>query len=813
MMAPIKQVSLRWTLTLVLAALTAPAWAQETLTGHVADEAGSPVSFANIQLLAATDSSLVQGTVGTKDGTFTLKAVDEGAYVLHVSLIGYQAATSDVLHLSGAGMRDVGVVTLRRKALEMGEVAVEARRTTYEQQADRLVINVGTSVTLAGQSALEVLKRSPGVIVNEQSGTISLVGKAGVRVLVNGKRSYVPTDGLIQFLAGISADNLQRIELITSPPAHLDAEGNAGFINIVLERSPAGGLSGSVTVSGGYGQGEVGNASATINYRRRRVRLYASYSGLLRGQLQYWNNDRRLVSSDGPVQTSTRSRRDPRRINHDTRVALDVEITDRTTIGGLVGAYDHRWTMDAVNRMQVRNGGTPRTRIRSDNDEINHWRHAMGNVYVHRALPGNASLRADLDYVYYHDNNPTNYLNTTTDIQTGQVVEERLESSKTTPLRIWVGKADYNRTWQEAGELAAGVKGAFSRFTNRAAYEGLVNEAWVANAGLTSESVLREDVLAAYGSANIPLSASASLKLGLRYELTDSRLRSDEEQNLVNRRFGTLFPSVSYSHDLTADAQIDASYTRRITRPSFSQIAPFLYFLDPFTFYTGNTALQAAIMNALKLNVSYRDLIASVEYTWEDSTISQFQNHILPEENVQLVFSKNLRQTRRATALITLPVHPTSWWSMQNNVTATWKALDGFRDGEAVSTTHASVLFNSTQNISLPHDFNFEASGYYQGATQLGFIQMDPRWKIDLGLQRTLPAGYGTVTLTVNNVVDSAEWAWSEENVGDAPRVESFIDFSHRTLQLTYSLRFGDGKASTERSTASADERGRVQSQ
>jgi hypothetical protein len=813
MMTPIKQIVLRWTLTLALAACAVPSQAQGTLTGRVADDAGEPVSFANVQLLAATDSSLVQGTVGNEDGSFTLQTVDAGAYVLHVSLIGYQEETSGVLHLSGAGTRDVGVVTLHQQALEMGEVAVEAKRTTYEQQADRLVINVGTSVTLTGQSALEVLKRSPGVIVNEQSSTISLAGKTGVRVLVNGKRSYVPADGLIQFLSGISADNLQRIELITAPPAHLDAEGSAGFINIVLRQSPTAGLSGSVTLSGGYGQGEVGNASANVNYQRGRVHLHASYSGLLRGQIQHFRNDRRLVNGNGVLRTLTAARRDPLQINHDTRLALDVELTDRTTIGGLIGAYDHRWTLDAVNRMRVWDNGAPRTRIRSDNDEINHWRHAMGNVYVQRDLPGDASLRADLDYVYYHDNNPTNYINTTTDVPTGHVTEDQLQSSKKTPLRIGVGKVDYNRAWLETGELAAGVKGAFSRFTNRAAYEGLVDEAWVSDAGLVSRSVLREDVLAAYGTAKFPLSTSASLKLGLRYELTDSNLRSDEEWDLVDRRFGSLFPSVSYSHALSDDHGVNASYTRRITRPSFSQIAPFLYFLDPFTFFTGNTSLQPAIMNALKLDVSYKDLTVSVEYAWEDSTISQFQNHILPEENVQLIFSKNLRQTRRATALVALPLHPNGWWSMQNNVMATWQALDGFSDGEAVSTTQASVRLNSTQNVNLPYDFNLEASGFYQSATQQGLVRMDPLWSVDLGLQRALPAGYGTVTLSVNNVFDSADLSFEDGTLDDPPSIASFFDLSDRTVQLTYALRFGDGKVGRERSTASADERGRVQTQ
>lgn len=205
-------------LLLILTALAGPAQAQIAVTGRVLDGEGAPVALANVQLLVQADSSFAAGTMADEEGRYRLDPVAPGDYLLYVSLLGYEDYLSGGVTLTGSGEERLPPVTLHEGTLEMQEVTVAARRALYEQQGDRLIVNVGTSVTLAGATALQVIERSPGVVVNRLSNTLSLLGKDGVRLMINGKLSHIPAGNLVQYLSGLSADTIERIEFITSPP-------------------------------------------------------------------------------------------------------------------------------------------------------------------------------------------------------------------------------------------------------------------------------------------------------------------------------------------------------------------------------------------------------------------------------------------------------------------------------------------------------------------------------------------------------------------------------------------------------------------
>lgn len=798
-------------LLLAVGTCPAPAEAQTTIHGSIRDGAGAPVPYANVQLLAGADSSLAQGAVADDGGRFVLPAVRSGAYLLYVSLIGYRDHLSAPFTLSGEAEYRLPPVTLAEEAIEMEELSVEARRTLYEQRGDRLVINVGTSLTLSGATALDVLERAPGVVVNRQASTLSMLGKDGVRVLINGKTSYIPAEGLLDYLAGMSADNVETIELITAPPAELDAEGNAGYVNIVLKRSPEDGTNGSVAISAGYGRGEVGSMSGNVNLVRDRLSLFGSYSFVWTGQLQYASNFRRVAGPEGISERPTVSRRDPTRGVHNAQLGLDYQLTGRTTVGLLVGAYDNRWSMTARNELTTTLNGAPVTRIVSDNDEINHWRHAMANVNLRHRYGDGRSVSVDFDYLYYYNDNPTDYLNSYTDVSSGQILEERLESGKITPLGIAAVRVDYALEAGERWDVAAGAKTALSRFTNEADFGGLVEDEWVSEIGVASRSHLREDVYALYGKADYKASPSALLKVGLRYELTVSNLGSDEEADLVDRRFGSLFPSAAISYRLTEAHQVDASYTRRITRPSFNDMAPFLYFIDPSTFFTGNVALQPAVINTFKLDYTFKSVLASLQYAWEDSAIARFQNRVLVDDDVQLIFATNLTRARVTTAMLALPVQIARWWSTQLNVMLLRQDTEGIANDQHYALARSSVRLNATQNVTLPRDLGLEATGYYQSGGIAGAMRVEPSWGMNLGLQWALPNDRGKLTFAVNDVFDSARIGATAGSPGDPIYLERQLNFWHRTFNLTFSTRFGDGKATKRRSTASQEERERVQ--
>ncbi len=784
-----------------------PSLGQTTIRGMVVDSDGMPVEVANVLLLEQADSTHVAGTLSDASGRFRLAAVKDGRYLVFVSLIGYEDATLEVSS-DGSATIDLGKITLRPTMIEMGEVSVEARRVLFERKPDRLVVNVANSVVSAGRSALEVLERSPGILVNRQAGSISLVGKEGVNVMVDGRIRYVPPDGLIDFFSGIDADNIQSIELITTPPARVDAEGNAGFINIVLKESRGAGLNGNVSLSAGYGHGARGGGSGGLTYERGPLSIFATYSGTIGDDEVPADLDRRVLQRGVMLSSPTHTFRDELSTNNDLRLSIEVRASDRTTFGGVFAAYRHIWDMEAATRMSLRHDDTPVSHLLSDNNEIHNRHHAMGNLHVDRRIGKRSTLRADVDYVYYHDHNPTIYDNTTTRFTDENVTYEQFESDKRTPLGIAAATMDLETSLNDRLEVAAGLKTAGSRFTNETRYEGLEVEDWMVEAGISSTNILRENVHAAYGSLSIQPDSATTIRAGLRIELAETDLHSRAGQQFVDRRYGEIFPSIVLTRKLGARRSVNATYSRRITRPAFGDLALALYFFDPTTVLTGNPAVQPAIINSVGLDFTVGDVLMGIEYSVEDSTISRFQSQILTDEHIELIYAQNASTSRWLSGMLAFPLQPARWWTSQFNLTARWQEVSGYRLGDLVEHDRASLHLTSTQNFSLPYDTDLEVNGSYRSASLYGLMTYSSGWVVDASLRRSLHSGRGNLTLTLNNIFNSNSQAWYRDLHSSYVRWE--FQFGRRNARLTYSLRFGDRRSAAQRSTATQEERRRM---
>lgn len=234
------------------------------ISGKVFDASARPIEFASVLLLLKSDSTLVKGTVTEENGRFQLEANDNNEYLLSISMIGFENNYSKSFMLSNNF--DAGEIKLIENNT-LTEVVIKEKKPLYSHKVDRMVINVENSIVSVGGSVLEILEKSPGILVNRQNNSISIVGKEGVVVMINGKVSYVPSNAIVQFLQGMSANNIESLELLTTPPANFDAEGNAGFINIVLKKRLDLGLNGSYTLSAGYGNGGVSTDNISFNFR------------------------------------------------------------------------------------------------------------------------------------------------------------------------------------------------------------------------------------------------------------------------------------------------------------------------------------------------------------------------------------------------------------------------------------------------------------------------------------------------------------------------------------------------------------------
>ncbi|HMG10427.1 MAG TPA: TonB-dependent receptor, partial [Mucilaginibacter sp.] len=222
--------------SLLLFCLLQDALAQ--VSGKITINNGQPLSFANVSLLKRADTSIVKSTLTNENGIYRMANISPGIYVLRLSSIGYQTWISPAFELTANKTgKDFGTIVMSEATRQLGEVVIRANKPLYQQRPDGMVVNVGNSVLTKGSSALQVLERSPGVVIDHRNNGINLNGKSGVVVMMDGKLMRMPTDQVVTMLNGMSADNIDKIELLTTPPAGYDAEGSAGVINIVSKKN------------------------------------------------------------------------------------------------------------------------------------------------------------------------------------------------------------------------------------------------------------------------------------------------------------------------------------------------------------------------------------------------------------------------------------------------------------------------------------------------------------------------------------------------------------------------------------------------
>lgn len=251
---------------------------QSKVHGVVIDITGKAVINANVLLLRGNDSLLVKGAITDAGGNYVFQEIKAGEYIISASFTGFQAAFSTVFNLREQESKALENLQLRALPRQLSTVTVQAKKPPFEQKIDRMVVNVQSSITSAGSTALDVLEKSPGIIVDRQNNVISMAGKDGVGIMINGKSNNMPASAVVQMLAGMNASNIEKIELITTPPANFDAEGNAGFINIVFKTNPDHGTNGSYSLTAGYAKGPTSAASINLNHRKGKFNVFGDYS-------------------------------------------------------------------------------------------------------------------------------------------------------------------------------------------------------------------------------------------------------------------------------------------------------------------------------------------------------------------------------------------------------------------------------------------------------------------------------------------------------------------------------------------------------
>ena len=560
------------------------------------------------------------------------------------------------------------------------------------------------------------------------------------------------------------------------------------------------------------GKWERAGGAFNVNRRTEKLSLFADYSGQMNHFVRLITGDR-IVTQTLPLQTTYSIRRNQRDWVHTGQTGLEWNLTNRTTVSSLITLQNLQSNQLAFNTMQTIQQRLPSLQVNVRDDELNDTWIYTGNLNLRHKLKTKGEWSTDLDYIRYFNNNPHRYQFDYNYPQEGRQTSENLRNEKQTPIRLWVAKTDYSRPVGKRLKFETGAKATFANFTNDIQFERLNNTVWTADAALSQHIQMHENIWAGYVNLSGQFNAKSRFQAGLRYEHTETDLRTAEGKPLVYRNYGNWFPTVFFTRDLTTASSWQIAYSRRISRPGFGVLAPTFTFVDPTYYVVGNERLLPALSHNVQTTYRFRkNFLLTLDYTRFTNLIT-YNMRVIPDRNIQILTADNIQRANNLALTFSAPLTLRSWWQMQTNIQGVRQEAELTLEGITQRQEVVYGRITSTQTFRLPNRFTLEIAGFYQSRSLNGISIRRPFGVLNVGLQKQLAANRGTLRLTGEDLLWSNIMVYENNNPDAGFSLRSNGPGAHnRLVRLTYSRSFGNQKVSvnSKRATGSDDERRRV---
>jgi hypothetical protein len=798
--------SLKMLLTLGLTCLSEMLVGQIKIKGRITD--GDHYLPSVTVILLALDSAFVEGVVTDTTGLFVFDEVASGDYLISASMIGYSKYFTGRISVVNENVY-VPEIILAESATRLHEIVVKEEKQLFEQKLDRLVINIKSSITASGNTILEVLQKTPGVIVNRHDNSISITGKSNVRVMINDKFLQAPMDIVIQMLEGMSASNVEKIELITTPPAKYESEGNGGIIHIVTSRNEDLGRGGSVGLTVGARWAETLGGSVNLNYRNRRAAYFFDYSIVRNHNLHILTIDRKTFDQDFARIVSVHNHRENVTIQQNLSAGFEYNFNSNTALSFGITGYSRNWNMSALVD-DDNHAAADSTLITNMNiHQSNIWQSATATVGLDKKINSDHKIGVSFDYLYYHNSNPSKYNNNLFHEQ-GNVNElSKIDLRKKTPIQFLIGKVDYRYAASRSFTVEAGVKAVTSNFDNTVSVQRLVGDVWETDGVFSSDTKLEEKSGAIYISANWLPGTQWQITGGLRYEYTHTS-GTTGQGNPFTRKYGYLFPNISFKKSLEDEKDFQLSYSRRITRPTYNDIASYAAFWGANTFTAENTALWPAVSDFIKVGYHVKRWIVSLQYNHVSKEINSLQPEVDPLSNILTFRSQNLKYLKIAGVNNSYTFNPASFWEVQGNLSAQFQLSQTSHLGHNFSLQRYVMNISLINILKLPKGLSIEISGMYQSNSFSGISQYLTSGSLNAGIQKQITKS-GTLKLAMDDILYTNNWrvkSYSPENNLD---IYFKYDWHNQFVRLSYVWNLGNKKLpSVKLKSGSEEERKRV---
>lgn len=785
------------------------------VNGRVTDDTQKPVQGVTVSLYKAQDTLLVKAVLTGNDGLFVFEAVKDGDYLVGVSSVGYKKTVSDVLHIRDGAEIKVPTLVMQTESKNMKELVITGKKPLFEQKADKLVVNVDASPTNAGANALEVLEKSPGVSV-DKDGNISLKGKTGVQVFIDGKPAYLSGTDLVNYLRSLQGAQLEQIEIMTNPHAKYDAAGNSGIINIKTKKTKQFGY--NVTATVGYSQGiyAKNNQNINFNYRKNKLNLFGTVSRYERNHFQNLSIQRKF-SDQGTKELLSRFEQVSKMRNlgtsNNAKIGVDYFISKKTTIGAVVNGFYNPGVFTNQSNINISDANDVlQSKTYAKSESRNTWKNISANVnFRHQFDSTGKELTADLDFIHYNAPNKQSISNYYFDAAGNPVfVPDTLYGSLPQSISIYSAKVDYVHPLKKGAKFEAGLKTSFVETDNNAVYDSLINNKLVRDYGRSNHFVYDENINAAYVNYSRPLSKKITGQFGLRLENTVAHGYQKTTGETFTLNYTQLFPTAFIQYAVNEKNNLSVNYGRRINRPDYQSLNPFVEFLDRYTFEVGNPYLKPEFSHNIEMGYSYNNFItATVNYTKTKDIIQQVleQNE---QENQTYIRIANIAK-REQVGIAVSAYKQIKNFSGNVYVNVSDNKFNGIVNNTYVTVKGTTAMFNASASYKFKKGWNTEISGFYRTATPEGVFRIGSFGTINLGVSKTLLKEKATLRLNVRDVLWSQRFKGNIQYGAVNTQFQQYGDSRVASLTFTYRLSKGKVNSNNRRKAGGAgDEQNRV---
>lgn len=788
----------------------------QQISGFVKDINGNPLSNTTISLLKTTDSSVVKLAITKENGSYVFTSVKEGSYRISASHVGFQTMYSAPIAASGSDVT-IPEFNLNKLPESLSNVTVVARKPIVEVKADKTILNVEGTINAVGSNALELLRKSPGVLLDKDED-ISLAGKNGVQVYIDGRVTPLSGTDLATYLKTLQSSQIEAIELITNPSAKYDAAGNAGIINIRLKKNKAFGTNGSVNAGWNIGTYAKYNAGASLNYRNKNINIFSNYSFNHGPTQQNINIHRTVLDSlfdqHGSIRMVANS--------HNFKVGTDYFIDKKSTLGFIVNGTFTDPSMTNYSHTLISNTTTGTVNRILIADNSNEMKRHNTNVNLNYSYndPKGSSLSINADHGSYNLNNdqfqPNYYYDPSGQIKLSSTIYHMLSPAE---ININSIKADYEQNFMK-GKLGYGIKSALVKTDNNFQRFNVVNSEEELDKDRSNHFIYKENINAGYVNYNRKYK-TFMIQAGLRVENTVSKGESNglkfdgsnyvPDQSTFKRVYMDFFPSAAITFNKDPMKQWSLTYSRRIDRPAYQDLNPFEFKLDEYTFQKGNINLRPQYTNSFGITHTYKyKLNITLNYSHVKDMFTQLID--TAEKSKAFISKRNLAEQDITSLTISYPFQYKSYSLFANLSSNYSKYHADFGNGRKVDLDAIGFNIFAQNSLKFAKTWTAELSGFYNAPTiYQGSFKGKSLYSIDAGLQKQVMKGRATIKASVSDVFHTMRFRATSDFAGQTTKFVA--NWESRQFKLNFNLRLGNNgvKAARQRAGGADEELKRTQ--